>query len=154
MNRLQVYHLAVERGPDRQTPIAPGICSSPNCSLSQLDATIHVPSCCSWSCYTVGVTLKMLFVSLFRDLKVLRGQGRKATGMWAQTTAAPAKPSSHQGKARHTQRHYQVSTKPVTYCQSQICIYWFQSGRDDGVFSTSSCNICFWSIKPKQNLKS
>lgn len=30
----------------------------------------------------------------------------------------------------------------------------FQSGRDDGEFSTSSCDVCFWSIQPKQDLKS
>lgn len=64
LNRLQVYHFPVERGPERQTQVALGICSSDNPSLSQLDATIHVPSCCSWSCYSVGVTLKMLLVYL------------------------------------------------------------------------------------------
>lgn len=60
LNRLQVYHFSIDRGPERQTQVALEICSSANPSLSQLDATIHVPSCCSWSCYTAEVTPKML----------------------------------------------------------------------------------------------
>lgn len=156
LNRLQVFNFAVERGPDGQTQAALGICSSANPSLSQLDATIQLdaPSCCSCSCYSVGVTLKMLLVYL-EVWKSKEAKAGKPQACGHQRATASANPRACQGKARHVLRHCQVSTKPVTpVVKAKIVFIGFQSGRDDGEFSTSSCNICFWSIQPKQDQKS